>query len=181
MILYCDIMKGIPRLIGYGLALSFFTLTLVTSTFTTQIQLAYAGGKSPYESGYDHGCNDADISDPDDRYINQPERGPSSHTDEFMDGYRSGFDNCSASDNDSDDSDDNDDSFDRSPSRGSSGINWEQLCMDYGNAIDIDPEDCSDYANGNQLTAAGRTYLVEKLKDAARTISTLATILGPFL
>jgi hypothetical protein len=35
-------------------------------------QTASAGGKSPYESGYNHGCDDADISDPDDRYINQP-------------------------------------------------------------------------------------------------------------
>lgn len=67
-------MIGIPRLIGYSLAVSFFTL-LITSTFTTQIQLVYAGGKSPYESGYDHGCDDADISDSDDRYINQPEKG----------------------------------------------------------------------------------------------------------
>lgn len=61
------------------------------------------------------------------------------------------------------------------------GINWEQLCMDYGNAIDIDPGDCSDYANGNQLTAAGKTYLVAKLKDATSTIGTRVTILGPFL
>jgi hypothetical protein len=30
---------------------------------------------SPYDSGYNHGCNDARISDPDDRYINQPEKG----------------------------------------------------------------------------------------------------------
>jgi hypothetical protein len=37
---------------------------------------------SPYASGYDHGCDDADISDRDNRYINQPEKGPSFHTDD---------------------------------------------------------------------------------------------------
>jgi hypothetical protein len=87
-------MIGIPKLVGYGLSMSFFTLMLTTSTLAIQIQLAYAGGKSSYESGHDHGCNDADISDPDDRYINQPERGPSFHTDEFNDGYRDGFQEC---------------------------------------------------------------------------------------
>jgi hypothetical protein len=41
------------------------------------------------------GCDDADISDPDDRYINQPEKGPSFHTNEFMRGYNDGYDECS--------------------------------------------------------------------------------------
>jgi hypothetical protein len=36
---------------------------------------------------YDHGCDEAAISDPSDKYINQPERGPLFHTDEFMNGY----------------------------------------------------------------------------------------------
>jgi hypothetical protein len=54
-----------------------------------------ASSKSPYESGYDHGCDDADILDPDDRYINQPEKGPNFHTDEFMSGYNDGYDECS--------------------------------------------------------------------------------------
>ncbi len=55
---------------------------------------ASASSRSPYESGYDHGCNDADISDSSDRYINQPEKGPSSHTSEFMNGYDAGFNSC---------------------------------------------------------------------------------------
>lgn len=33
-----------------------------------------------YDSGYDHGCDDAGISNLGDRYINQPEKGPSFHT-----------------------------------------------------------------------------------------------------
>jgi hypothetical protein len=55
------------------------------------IPLAY--GSSPYDSGYDHGCDDAGLS-PSDRYINEPGKGPSYHTEEFMSGYRDGFNNC---------------------------------------------------------------------------------------
>jgi hypothetical protein len=51
-----------------------------------------------YDSGYDHGCDDAGISNSDDRYINQPEKGPSFHTDRVMDGYNNGFDACSDND-----------------------------------------------------------------------------------
>lgn len=49
-----------------------------------------------YDNGYDHGCEDAGIADPSDRYINQPGKGPSFHTNEFMDGYDDGFVACSA-------------------------------------------------------------------------------------
>jgi hypothetical protein len=55
----------------------------------------YATTKS-YAFGYDHGCDDAGIADPSDRYINQPGKGPSFHTNEFMDGYDDGFVACSA-------------------------------------------------------------------------------------
>jgi hypothetical protein len=54
-----------------------------------------ASSDSPYRSGYDHGCDDASISDPSDRYINQPGKGPSFHTEEFMSGYYNGFNACS--------------------------------------------------------------------------------------
>jgi hypothetical protein len=55
---------------------------------------AYASSSNPYDSGYDHGCNDAGILDPSNRYINQPEKGPSFHTDAFMQGYYDGFEGC---------------------------------------------------------------------------------------
>lgn len=48
-----------------------------------------------FDVGYDHGCNDASISDFSNRYINQPEKGPSFHTDEFMLGYDAGYNACS--------------------------------------------------------------------------------------
>ena len=60
-------------------------------------QVANASSNSPYESGRDHGCDDAGISDVDDRYINQPEKGPSFHTNEFMRGYNDGYDDRSGS------------------------------------------------------------------------------------
>lgn len=45
-------------------------------------------GKSDiYNSGYEHGCDDAGISDKASRCINQPEAGPSLNSDEFMHGY----------------------------------------------------------------------------------------------
>jgi hypothetical protein len=49
---------------------------------------------SPYESGYAHGCDDSRTTDFSERYINQPEKGPSSHTDEFMRGYDAGYNEC---------------------------------------------------------------------------------------
>src|SRR5215204_6130158 len=51
--------------------------------------------KSPFESGYSHGCNDAGITDFSDRYINQPGKDPSFHTEEFMRGYDTGYNACS--------------------------------------------------------------------------------------
>jgi hypothetical protein len=62
-------------------------------------QFANASSNSPYESGRDHGCDDAGISDVGDRYINQDEKGPSFHTNEFMRGYNAGFNECSGSGN----------------------------------------------------------------------------------
>jgi hypothetical protein len=54
-----------------------------------------------------------------------------------------------------------DDNFEGNTGQRSSGrgINWEQLCLDYGNIIDIETENCGDYANGNQLTQAGEDVL----------------------
>jgi hypothetical protein len=63
---------------------------------------ASGSSKSPNGSGYDHGCDDEDISDPDDRYINQPEKGPSLHTNEFMRGYNTGYYSCSGDGNNED-------------------------------------------------------------------------------
>jgi hypothetical protein len=72
-------------------------LLLIITVFSILefIPLSYASQNDPYESGYDHGCDDAEISDPSERYINQPGKGPSFHTGNFMSGYNDGFDACS--------------------------------------------------------------------------------------
>jgi hypothetical protein len=68
-------------------------------------------GSSAYDRGYDHGCDDAKISDPSDRYINQPEKGPSFHTDEFMNGYNDGYNLCSSGGSNADSNDSNNGKF----------------------------------------------------------------------
>ncbi len=83
-----------PRFLTFTLSMLVFLL-LSVSFSVLQLQTVQASGNSPYDSGFDHGCDDADISDPDDRYINQPGKGPSFHTDEFMSGYDDGYDDCS--------------------------------------------------------------------------------------
>ena len=52
-----------------------------------------ASSKSTYESGYDHGCDDSELK-AEDRYINEPGKGASFHTDESMDGYSTGYQEC---------------------------------------------------------------------------------------
>ena len=51
----------------------------------------------PFFSIKRHGCDDTKISDPSDQYTNQPEKGPSYHTDEFNNGYNAGFSAYSSS------------------------------------------------------------------------------------
>jgi hypothetical protein len=48
-----------------------------------------------FQAGYDHGCNDVKVMFSA-RYINQPAKGPSFHTQEFMSGYDAGFSACSS-------------------------------------------------------------------------------------
>lgn len=68
---------------------------IITSQQAPSILQVNASNDSPYNSGYDHGCDDAAISNASERYINQPGKGPSFHTGEFMNGYYDGFDACS--------------------------------------------------------------------------------------
>lgn len=75
--------------------LAFMVTIVLILPVTSSNWLAYASNNDPYQSGYDHGCDDAEISNPSERYINQPEKGSAFHTDEFMRGYNDGFDACS--------------------------------------------------------------------------------------
>jgi hypothetical protein len=69
---------------------------LLTGLIIASVSSIYAS-TDPYASGYDHGCNDARILNPSDRYINQPEQGPSFHAVTFMQGYYDGFGACTNS------------------------------------------------------------------------------------
>jgi hypothetical protein len=81
--------------IYFGFPILFFsTLLVLTAVTASQMQFATGSSTSPYQSGYNHGCSDARISDPSDRYINEPGKGPSFHTNEFMSGYNAGFNAC---------------------------------------------------------------------------------------
>jgi hypothetical protein len=97
-------------------------LLLLASLSALQLQSGEASSNSPYDSGYDHGCDDADISDLDDRYINQPGKGPSFHTDEFMSGYDDGYGDCSISNSNSNSANE-DEGGDES---------WNDSCYDAG-------------------------------------------------
>jgi hypothetical protein len=82
------------RYIIFGSAI-FISMILAVATDSSGYPSSNA-----YDSGYNHGCDDAEISNPDDRYINQPEKGPSYHTSTFMLGYNDGFGVCSEGTND---------------------------------------------------------------------------------
>lgn len=85
--------------------ITFLVIVASLSTFSNPL---FVKSTTPYDSGYNHGCDDARISDPSDRYINQREKGPSYHTEEFMDGYYQGFDDCANNiDRENDNDDDN--------------------------------------------------------------------------
>jgi hypothetical protein len=159
-------MIAVPKIVEC-LVISFVTLRLVMSASTGQMQLANAGGKSPYESGYEHGCDDADISDPDDRYINQPEKGPSFHTNEFMRGYNDGYDECSGQESQSSD-DEASEPQDSGERHYDGWLNWRQVCSDLDDLIS---EPCSDLvtSDGNALTAEGKETL-ERIRCGGETL-----------
>ncbi len=71
-------------------------LFVVLSIPSMQVQ-----AKSPYDSGYDHGCDDASTFDKD-KYIHQKGKGSSFHTEEFMNGYNAGFSDCTKANEDED-------------------------------------------------------------------------------
>lgn len=134
----------------------FLSLTILLVLISpAQIQPVNATSKSPYESGYDHGCDDADISDPDDRYINQPERGPSFHTDEFMSGYNDGYDECSDGGSDEGEDQTTNDRDNGDSSQGGKTI--EDYCVELLGKSD---EECNRMVEGNDIKVPGLVYLL---------------------
>jgi hypothetical protein len=86
--------KRTLRHLKYLFTISFSAFLLTAFLLSPQIKLVDASRNSAYESGYSHGCKDAKISNPSDRYINQPGKGPNHHTSEFMQGYDEGYNAC---------------------------------------------------------------------------------------
>jgi hypothetical protein len=94
MLLGKDIMSLFSSTLGPASVLSIMMLT-ITMDFHSQAQESDSNTTlSPYESGYVHGCEDSRTTDFSDRYINQPGKGPSYHTNEFMRGYDAGYNEC---------------------------------------------------------------------------------------
>jgi hypothetical protein len=86
-----------------------FSTLLTVLCFSIISSCSSGYGKSDvYNSGYDHGCNDAGILDKAGRYINQPEARPFLNSDEFMHGYNDGFGACSGGGGNTDNDDDDD-------------------------------------------------------------------------
>jgi hypothetical protein len=83
-------MSNRDRVVKYSIPLGLLTVLTAVSSLGQQTYAA------EHTSGYNHGCSDAQISDPSGRYINQPEKGPSFHSDAFMQAYHDGFNACSS-------------------------------------------------------------------------------------
>jgi hypothetical protein len=98
---------------------------------------------SPYQSGYNHGCSDAQLGGH--PYLDTPGKGPSFHTGIFMQGYYNGYNSCS-------------NGAGEQQGGTSRNINWEQLCLEYGGLLGIHTP-CDQLAHGTQLTQQGRTAL----------------------
>ncbi len=123
-----------------GLEISYYKLNPNNSVLpvlvTTVIFSSILASGSPsvassdaYDSGRDHGCDDADISDPADRYINQPGKGPSFHTNAFIDGYNTGFNACSSNNDGNNGSSNNNDNNDL-PYCNQIGPDYRGSCFD---------------------------------------------------
>jgi len=117
----------------------------VISQYSMNTPNVYASGGSPYDTGREHGCDDAGRSESD-KYINQHEKGPSFHTNEFMNGYYAGLNACSSGEsNRSDES--------QPPSSQQGGIDWNKTCNDLQTAL---VSSCEVLVNpDNTLTTEG--------------------------
>jgi hypothetical protein len=142
-----------------------------------------ASSKSPYDSGYDHGCDEAGISDPSEQYINQPEKGPAYHTSEFMDGYYAGLNSCGPNQSYSEDKYDGSDNYDSGSESYQSTPNTssktlEDYCNQYYGMLGLS-QPCDNYVRGNELQGPGAAFVVCNLikLGLVSTTGPLATIL----
>lgn len=135
------LLKNIPSFKLSILSIFFAIGTLLTISVGWSISSIHA--ISAYDSGFDHGCNDAKISNSDNRYINQPEKGPSFHSKEFMNGYDDGFDACLSNGRENNNNNNNDDNNINDNSNNDNGIKQlpsrsTDFPHDDQNALDIE-------------------------------------------
>lgn len=136
--------------------LIFLLVTLIGSGLVTQqssgIFSAYASESSAYESGRDHGCDDARLN-PSDRYINEPGKGPSFHTSEFMSGYYDGLNSCGGGGGGRDDGG-------QPPPSQTQGFDWFAACQAAHLVLGLQTP-CNELVNpDNTLTDQGDKVLL---------------------
>jgi hypothetical protein len=143
--------------------------TLISQQLSGILQV-YASKSSPYDSGYDHGCDDAGRSESD-KYINQPEKGPSFHTNAFMDGYYAGLNACSSGGGSNGGGGFEQPSQPPSSQRG--GIDWNAACQIAHTVLGLQTP-CDELVTpNNELTDKGEQVL------ACYGGGALAPLLGP--
>ena len=176
------------------------TLLLISSGSIVHEALAFKLTASSFEDGVTKGMNDAQCDSNQCHGHGYDSSCPSGHTSTFCRGYAQGYSqgwdqqsgsgrsdgqighgsNGGREDQGSGNSNSNSGDSGNGEVRDgtASGLNWEQLCLSYGNSINIDPSDCSHYAHGHQLTGDGKAFLVKKLFNAGKTIASLGSILS---
>jgi hypothetical protein len=143
----------------------------IFSAYGSENPVSSSEAESGYKKGYDRGCEDASVS-----AYSPP---PDFTTDVFQQGYEDGFNSCSNFDAETPQPPSSQEPFQTGREGGdggqpdeaqpyqepyypppqSGGINWENLCNQYGHLVGIkDP--CYEYASGTQLPEKGKTALV---------------------
>ena len=79
--------------IFYNGILVTFTILMLYSPISIQSNFTFAQSASE-STGYNHGCSDGKISDPNQRFLNQPGNGPENQNEQFRNDYIKGFNDC---------------------------------------------------------------------------------------
>lgn len=75
------------------LIIGFALVMMGIASMGTQVYAKNEGGPKAYKSGYNHGCDDVGLP-ANQKYINQDEKGPAYHSQDFMNGYYDGYASC---------------------------------------------------------------------------------------
>ena len=160
---------------------TFSILLGILTMLTVQSQLGQPIYAAAHTSGYKHGCSDAQISDPSERYINQPEKGPDFHTDAFNQAYNEGFNACSGSSNS--DNNDNSGSTDQTSGNNDNGnfVQSHNTGMDYtGICSKLQPvlvNSCDTLVNSDGSLTSDGTHAMHCIRNGI-LLGTGASLIG---